>query len=312
MEPPADKLKFPMKNQSPYDFTQEPRGKRWTASTPQGQSACFSKPRVGVALVLVLAFLVLITVLVLAFFSSVTTELSGAKSYSSGVTTKQLADSTVQITIGAITQATSYGTTVAWASQPGMIRTYGKDNGDGTYSASGSAMAFYKLYSSDNMVIKTGSYTPINDVPSTWSTTPALYTDLNAPVVTGTTAHYPILDGNNLVSTWKAPLYSGSTAALTYNGERDSHHSRFIEGFWVLTGSTGMQGAVQSGRSIPLTGTTAPNPVPMPVKWLYAVARDGSLVAPTASSGSTKPGHRLASQRHGKQPDRGPHCILDG
>src|ERR1700722_5672598 len=87
----------------------------------------FVKREMGVALVLVLAFLVLITVLVLAFFSSVTTELTGAKSYSSGVTTKQLADSTVQMTIGAISQATSHGTTVAWASQPGMIRTYGKD-----------------------------------------------------------------------------------------------------------------------------------------------------------------------------------------
>src|SRR5437016_3821495 len=65
------------------------------------------KPASGMALVLVLAFLVIITGLVLAFFSTVTTELAGAKSYANEATTKQLADSTAQIAIAAIKQATS-------------------------------------------------------------------------------------------------------------------------------------------------------------------------------------------------------------
>ncbi|MDD5351496.1 MAG: hypothetical protein PHQ12_14890, partial [Chthoniobacteraceae bacterium] len=85
----------------------------------------------------------LITALVIAFFSSVMTELSGAKSYASGMTAKQLADSAVQTAMGQIQLATSGDATVAWASQPGMIRTY--DN-------TGAALANYKLYSSDNMI----------------------------------------------------------------------------------------------------------------------------------------------------------------
>ena len=51
----------------------------------------------GAALILVLAFLVLITVFVIAFFSSVTTERAPPpKDYANQVSTKQLADSAVQ------------------------------------------------------------------------------------------------------------------------------------------------------------------------------------------------------------------------
>src|SRR5580700_4471907 len=63
--------------------------------------------RRGVALVLVLSFLVLVTVLVVAFFSSVTTEASGAKSYANEVSTSQLADSAVDTVIATIRLATS-------------------------------------------------------------------------------------------------------------------------------------------------------------------------------------------------------------
>ncbi len=68
---------------------------------------------------LVLAFLVLITALVIAFLSNVTTEHSGAKGYADGARSKQLADSAVQIAIGAIQAATDHGVQETWASQPG-------------------------------------------------------------------------------------------------------------------------------------------------------------------------------------------------
>src|SRR5271170_3333801 len=63
--------------------------------------------RRGIALVLVLSFLVLVTVLVVAFFSSVTTEYTGAKTYANEVSTSQLADSAVDTVIATIRMATS-------------------------------------------------------------------------------------------------------------------------------------------------------------------------------------------------------------
>ena len=225
----------------------------------------------GVALVLVLAFLVLISALVIAFFSSVTKELSGSKTYASGASTKQLADSTVQIVIGAIGQATSGSTSVAWASQPGMIRTYG-DSVSG--SASATPLAFYKLYSSDKMVLSASngsiSFNPVDDlkvVPADnitdWVNKPAIFTDLNSPVTSGSSAIFPIVDGNAI----KQLMVSG-TQVLTYS---TSGTSPDVAGFWVDPSKV----TYNAGTTLSSTNT----PAPMPVKWIY-VLRNGELTAP--------------------------------
>lgn len=208
----------------------------------------------GVALVLVLAFLVLITALVIAFFSSVTTELTGAKSYAGEATTKQLADSSVQAVMGAIKQATSSGTT-AWASQPGMIRTY---------DTSGNPASDYKLYSSTNMVVTSFPFNPASDLDTQWNAKPALFTDLNSPVVTSGSAVFPVIDGNNIknLSVSGSSVYTYSTNGTTQD----------IAGFWVDP----TQVSYTPGN--PPSPTN--NPVPLPVKWLY-VLKDGSLTAPT-------------------------------
>ena len=137
----------------------------------------------GVALVIVLAFLVLISVLVIAFFSSVTTELESSKSYAFGANARQLADTSVQTIMGQIRDATTKGSKVAWASQPGMIRTY-DDSGD--------PLSYYKLYSSENMIVTKSqiqSYTPGSDVDPAWNTKPGLFADLNTPVLVSDTAN---------------------------------------------------------------------------------------------------------------------------
>src|ERR1700761_4648730 len=92
----------------------------------------------GVALIIVLGFLVIISALAVAFFSSVSTELKASRNFASEVTTRQLADSAVQLVIGQIADATTK-TNDAWASQPGMIRTYGSAG-----TASSVADTFYK------------------------------------------------------------------------------------------------------------------------------------------------------------------------
>lgn len=243
-----------------------------------------NQKRRGAALILVLSFLVLITALVIAFFTSVTTELSGAKQYAGGATAKQLADSAVQTVMGTIKLATSgttdTGLTTAWASQPGMIRTY-DTNGD--------PVAYYKLYSSGTMVIpKVGisSFDLASDrdetsATSNWSTKPALFTDLNSPLASGTGLIFPIVDGNNLVDGGSpkvqphVPLTkpNNNKTYLTYCTNR--YRIPDMEGFYVE------QPEFTYKTTKPVS--SANNPVPMPTKWIY-VLRDGTLTAPDPES----------------------------
>ncbi len=225
----------------------------------------------GMALVLVLAFLVLITALVIAFLSNVTTEHSGAKGYADGARSKQLADSAVQIAIGAIQAATDHGVQETWASQPGMIRVYDQ---------AGSAKAYYKLYSSDTMVVtssQVAAFTPgVSDVDAQWSAKPALFTDLNSPVVSGSTAVFPILDGNAIRSLSKNRAGAGVTSYLGYDADNDGLPD--IEGFSIDPS----QVSYSPGSAISVTNT----PVPMPTKWLY-VLQDGTVTVADNTSGTT-------------------------
>ncbi len=233
--------------------------------------------RGGIVLVLVLAFLVLITGLIVAFFTSVTKETSSTSSYAEGAEAKQLADSAVQMVMGTIKAATATsGTLVAWASQPGMIRTFGSTAG----TASGNPLACYKLYSSNNMVVtqsQIGSFNPINDVDANWDQEPALYTDLNSPLMSGTTPRFPIIDPR------AAGIVSGSNPYPLVDGFT----------FSATSGSTFTNGALTSGTKIidgvltPANSNDGSARLPMPVKWIY-VLQDGSITAPDpAPAGAT-------------------------
>ena len=112
-----------------------------------GARARVDARRSGIALVVVLSFIVLISILVVGFFSSVSTELVGAKTYASNVSTQQLSETAVNVVMGQIRTATTRENG-AWGSQPGMIRVY--RNGE---AAGSQANSFFKLYSSDNMVL---------------------------------------------------------------------------------------------------------------------------------------------------------------
>ncbi len=221
----------------------------------------------GVALVIALGFLVLITIIVLAFFQSVTTEYTTAKTYSDGASSRFLADTATNLVIGQIAKATkpqvsSSGPRLTWASQPGMIRTYDDTGANGDC---------YKLYSSAQMVIGGANVLPAlaADIPSGWNTLPANYTDLNAPVTDYTgKLNFPVIDGN--VKT----LSVNGASVLTYDDNGDGVPD--IEGFSIPTASVP---TYSSGNAISATN----NPVPMPVQWLY-VLRDGSIVAPDPST----------------------------
>src|SRR5690242_15348321 len=80
--------------------------------------------RRGMALLLVLSCLLLLATLIVALLISSQNNLKSSTLYANGSSVKTLADSTVSLVMAQIQKATSNGTTVAWASQPGMIRTY--------------------------------------------------------------------------------------------------------------------------------------------------------------------------------------------
>lgn len=232
-------------------------------ATPKHRS-----PHAGFALILVLSFLALITILVLAFFSSVTTEYAATKSYADGASTKQLADTAAQIVMGQIKTATS-GTNLAWASQPGMIRTY--DN-------TGAAATNYKLYSSDTTTTSGAlTFAQVSDFDTSWSTKTSLWTDLNAPVADSTgIPNFPIVDGNNIKSLTKDAAGNTVTAYLGYDANGDGLPD--VQGFSVDPSKVSYNAAVA------VSGTNTP--VPVPVKWLYQL-RDGTLTAADTTSTTT-------------------------
>ncbi len=224
-------------------------------SLPHSKALSRVDSRSGVALVIVLAFLVLITTMVVAFLSSVTTETGSVKAQSATLGSRQLADSTVQYVIGQIRQATSGGTTEAWASQPGMIRTY---------DSNGNAKQLYKLYSSGTSVITASGnpFNPASDLPgATWASDKALWTDLNIPVNDASNNPvFPVIDPRAMATV------SGSTS--------------LVEGF-----SYGKESANPAPAGTNSTGDPQAWRLPMPVRWLYML-KDGQFAIPSAGSGA--------------------------
>jgi len=205
----------------------------------------------GMALFIVLAVLLLVSVLVIGFFLSTATELKSSRSYASGAAARQHVDSVTQLVIAQIADATKGedgNRPLAWASQPGMIRTY---------DDSGQPFKYYKLYSSDSLILDSGAAAGFNTgneaPPPDWNTQTGLFTDLNSPIVRDGKVHFPIID----------PRAKSSTAAQS------------VEGFDY---TAGVQGVV-------LPGAAADSQrLPMPVRWIY-VLQDGKLATPKSSSG---------------------------
>jgi uncharacterized protein (TIGR02600 family) len=255
---------------------------KWVGSKgvrfPSAYGNAFS--RRGFALVLVLSFMVLLTIVVIAYLLSATNQNSIAHNVENTSEGKRLSDVAVQIVMGQIRQATTGGTAIAWASQPGMIRTYGTGSvSAGTAAASSQPLAYYKLYSSDNMDVTQGltSYSPLSDVPSVWNTEPALFTDLNAPSLSASgTLEYPIIDPTAAEIPGASPNNPWSPAS--------SPSASLVEGFSISSANTGTFTAPINYTS-GSTPSATNNPAPMPVKWLF-ILQDGTVTAPTGVDGT--------------------------
>ncbi len=199
------------------------------------------------ALVIVLGIIVLVTTLVVGFVMRAGSERITSSNYRTVASTRQLADTAVNLVQAQINHATTQGSTHAWASQPGVIRRFG--NG-------GALELAYRLYSAASMTTTKATDLAGDVPPATWSSSPAIWCDLNYPVTTTNSSgaavfSFPILDPRdptnpNLIST--------------------------IEGF-SLTAPPG----AQSNIALPKY-----QPAPMPVRWLY-VLQNGEIVTPSGS-----------------------------
>jgi uncharacterized protein (TIGR02600 family) len=174
----------------------------------RGQSA-------GSALLIILGCVALLTILVTAFLITARTEFTTSNFYSKGVSTKLLSENVINLVTAQLREgarSTDFSDPPrpqAWASQPGMIRTY--DN-------TGAAYQYFKLYSSDNMVGNDAFDATTTDIPPlTWANSPNVYTDLNEPITTANGPRYPILDpgavGN--VDGFSLDLPSGFTTTVS-------------------------------------------------------------------------------------------------
>lgn len=198
--------------------------------------------RQGFALIIVLSILVLLMVLVVGFISRVGTERSAAAGAQASVSSRQLADTAVNLVQGQIQLAATQGSSVAWVSQPGMVRTF---------DTTGKLLSAYKLYSAADMVGNSVNLTA--DLPAaTWQADTAHWTDLNSPVEANGSKQFPIFDPSALDP--EAPPTTKPPQGLTL--------------------------------ASPAGNFKAYQPAPMPVRWLY-VLRDGSMVVPTNTSGTT-------------------------
>ncbi|MCF6314138.1 MAG: Verru_Chthon cassette protein A, partial [Verrucomicrobiales bacterium] len=198
----------------------------------------------GVALLTVLTVMSLATILVLTFFTMAQTELESATSYAQGMEAKHLSETAVNMVIGQIRKATTnYGSATrdyAWASQPGVIRNY---------DVAGTMSNGFKLYSDDKMVEQVEAALAGQDVAelSGWSSSPAIFVDLNEPVIRGNNVYYPIVDPR-------------------------ARSVQQIEGFDYNTAAVGqspLAGAIRRADG-------QAEALPMPVKWLYQL-EDGSM-----------------------------------
>ncbi|NJK91535.1 MAG: Verru_Chthon cassette protein A [Blastochloris sp.] len=204
----------------------------------------------GIALIVTLAFIVLLAGLLLAFIQVVRTDLGISKGYAGGSSARLMANSALNLVIGQLQKSTGEATE-AWVSQPGLIRTY---------NTSGDPVRAYKLYSSGAMEVE-GAFDPSTDLPpSNWSSEPNVYVDLNSPIESGKDAVYPIVDASAITS-----------AGII---DADNDNAPDIEGFSITDMDYFTEG---SGSS--------PNRLAMPVQWLY-VLKDGSYARATAGTGN--------------------------
>jgi uncharacterized protein (TIGR02600 family) len=263
----------------------------------------------GVALVIVLSMLVLLSALLVAFMTTASTERSASFANAGLANSRQIADSTVSLVISQIRDATSVpDPDVTWASQPGVIRTFGGKLvpggtqkgtlGSGAYwddyapsssniKSNRAADGVYKLYSADKMFVSSKEYAD-NDLDGTkasgdvqvvenWEPLDEAantkrfpdFVDLNKPILS---LRRDADEGGKVVE----PRYPIIDPRAKLNQSNAEGNPGLVDGFdakLTFTSSNKLDMMKLDGKTA--AGTGVPY-LPLPVKWLY-VLRDGTI-----------------------------------
>lgn len=205
----------------------------------------------GVALVTVLAIVLLMTVLIMSFFTMSRTELASSIKDSENLKARAFADAAVNMVIGQIREGTTFeGASQVlqpWSSQPGAIRSF---------DLYGNLVRIFKLYSSDQMEDGSTAQAVNRDVERNWNEKPDQWVDLNEPVVIPNAT-----DPENLN---QAELYFPIVDPRAMSSDRKDS----VEGFSYERNT--VQGTVAP------SGQSYTQRLPMPVRWIYFLA-DGTL-----------------------------------
>jgi uncharacterized protein (TIGR02600 family) len=242
----------------------------------------------GIALVLVLGCIVLVSMLVVAFLTMARTEQRSASAFSDTADARNLGELPVNLAIAQIRRATEQnGAARTWSSQPGMMRVFGTERDATAGNVRAKTVALYKLYSDEQMVVTRPGVTPtangmtttevagfLNaDVAGldTWQQVPGLYVDMNEPA--------PVVLADKETVEIQFPISDPRAVFPRAGGEA-------VEGFNFrgnTQGATPLAGTVVPGTVMPAGEGDVKARLPMPVKWLYQLA-DGRLIAPTGGA----------------------------
>lgn len=220
--------------------------------------------RRGLALIIVITTISLISVLVVAIFSVTRTEYKATQGFVLARSAKQLGDMSTAIVQAQISNAHNVNTgntRTIHATQPGMIRVY---NAIGNFSRA------HKLYSSTLMTVQSTNeailFSSDHQIPQDWNlaTNKARYVDLNEPVIrpSRTAGRYSVY----------FPIIDPRAAAAA----KQSSDPVPVESFSYSkkTAQVGTAGAVTYTEVITpddVAGDANKLRLPMPVEWLYVL-----------------------------------------
>ncbi len=215
-----------------------------------------ARQRKGVALVLVLAMLVMITVIAVTFFARTVSLRKATRNEKTAVSAKQLADSVINLVQAQIDHAATRGTDKAWASQPGAIRLF---------NANGDLQAIYRLYSAS--ALTTGSVADLaaDMPPANWASSPAIWVDLNQPVDIADPAgkrvtRFPILDPNDPLKPGSIQTTAGFEIRNAPGASASQPAPMPVRWLYVLADGKFVS-PTASGTTITVSGATKGNPI---------------------------------------------------
>ncbi len=214
--------------------------------------------RRGMALLIVMVSLLLLTILVVGLLVRAGTESRSSSHYVADAGIQKLSDMVVNLVQAQINHATGQGAAKVWVSQPGAVRLFNAD---------GSLSLVYKLYSA-SMLTTSDATTLANDVPAAaWTTQAPIWTDLNAPVTTtgldgASRTSFPVLDPRNPANLSAIAAIEGFALAATPGATTAQPAPMPVQWLYVLQdGSLVPPVAGGSSRVVSVAGASKANPI---------------------------------------------------